>query len=227
MADVMHEMRTPLTTMTGLLEGLETGALPENYRQRSIELISQETKRLTRLVNENLDYERVSTKNANLNIEEIQAEPFLEEIANQLSVKASDKNTPIELSVEEGLFYYADSDRLRQIVINLLTNAIQFSQDAPITLSGWYDDEKSSSVIQVVDRGIGIDEKHIAAIWERFYKVDPSRQNKKYGESGIGLPLVKALVEAHDGKIEVESVVGEGSTFTVYLPYLADEIAKE
>lgn len=104
-------------------------------------------------------------------------------------------------------------------MINLVTNAIQFSQDSTIVIRA---KKLSDSVeISVSDQGIGIDKEHIESIWERFYKADVSRKNTKFGESGIGLAVVKSLVEAHQGKIAVESEEGKGTTFTMHLPHQA------
>ncbi|AXY26553.1 sensor histidine kinase [Suicoccus acidiformans] len=217
MMDVAHEMRTPLTTMSGLLEGLQYNMIPESQRERSLELIAQETARLTRLVNENLDYEKVATRQIYLNKRAINGREFFEQIYQQMSVKAEGSGDRIVVEASDQLIFWADYDRLVQIVINLVTNAIQFSQESDIILKGFMTDD--ASVIQVIDHGIGISPKDQRAIWERFYKVDESRKNTEYGESGIGLSLVKSLVEAHEGTIAVESELNVGSTFTVRLPH--------
>ena len=112
---------------------------------------------------------------------------------------------------------WADYDRIIQILINLVTNAIQFSEDSDIILQGKMQEEYSE--IKVIDKGIGIDPAHLKSIWERFYKVDESRKNTEFGESGIGLSVVQSLIEAHQGNIEVDSELGKGSVFTVKLPH--------
>lgn len=217
MMDVAHEMRTPLTTMSGLLEGLQYNMIPEKQRGRSLELIQKETQRLTRLVNENLDYEKIRSHQFTLAKQTINGQKLFEQIKEQLSGKAEKKNITIQLKVDNSLVIWADYDRLVQILINLVTNAIQFSQDSVITIEG----EMASdfSVIKVKDQGIGIDTDQLNSIWERFYKVDVSRKNTEFGESGIGLAVVQSLVEAHEGTITVDSEVGVGSTFTVQLPH--------
>lgn len=217
MMDVAHEMRTPLTTMSGLLEGLQYNMIPEKQRGRSLELIQKETQRLTRLVNENLDYEKIRSHQFTLAKQTINGQKLFEQIKEQLSGKAEKKNITIQLKVDNSLVFWADYDRLVQILINLVTNAIQFSQDSVITIEG----EMASdfSVIKVKDQGIGIDTDQLNSIWERFYKVDVSRKNTEFGESGIGLAVVQSLVEAHEGTITVDSEVGVGSTFTVQLPH--------
>lgn len=217
MMDVAHEMRTPLTTMSGLLEGLQHNMIPEKQRGRSLELIQRETQRLTRLVNENLDYEKIRSHQFVLAKQENDGNKLLDQIKEQLSRKAAKKNINILVEAEEGLIVWADYDRIIQILINLVTNAIQFSEDSDIILQGKMQEEYSE--IKVIDQGIGIDPAHLQSIWERFYKVDESRKNTEFGESGIGLSVVQSLIEAHQGNIEVDSELGKGSVFTVKLPH--------
>ena len=213
MMDAAHEMRTPLTTMKGLIEGLQNDMIPENYRERSMALIAKETDRLTRLVNENLDYEKIRTNQYTLTKREIQARQLFVEIQEQMMVKAKEKNIWITIDAPEDIVIWADYDRLRQILINLINNAIQFSMESEIEMSARQSDGQVQ--IEIIDHGIGIAADDIDKIWERFYKADISR---KYGESGIGLAVVHSLVEAHHGKISVRSQEGKGSTFTIILP---------
>lgn len=216
MMDAAHEMRTPLTTMSGLLEGLQYDMIPEAQRGRSLELISKETKRLTRLVNENLDYEKIRSRQITLKKQVLNGVSLLTQIKEQLNVKAEQKNNQIIVQAHPDLEIWADYDRIVQILINLVTNAIQFSQDSEIILVGTM--TETQTILKVIDEGIGIDTKQIESIWERFYKVDVSRKNTQFGESGIGLAVVHSLVEAHEGTIEVESELGYGSTFIIKLP---------
>lgn len=217
MMDAAHEMRTPLTTMSGLLEGLQYDMIPESQKARSLELIQSETKRLTRLVNENLDYEKIRSRQIVLKKTAIKGKTLFEHLKTQMQTKADDKNDRIVIQASDDLIIWADYDRLLQILINLVNNAIQFSSDSDIQILGSMEDE--GSMIQVKDHGIGIEAEKIKLIWERFYKVDVSRKSTKFGESGIGLAVVQSLVEAHEGKIEVESEEGQGTTFTIRLPH--------
>ncbi len=217
MMDVAHEMRTPLTTVSGMVEGLQYEMIPENQKKRSLELIQRETQRLTRLVNEQLDYQKIVSRQFTLKKVTIDGRKLFETIKEQMTVKAEEKGNHIVIKAAGKLVYWADYDRLVQIVINLLSNAVQFSENESIILEG--EVEETNAIIRVIDHGIGIKEEDLNSIWERFYKVDESRKNTKYGESGIGLSVVKSLVDAHDGQIEVESKVGYGSIFTVKLPH--------
>lgn len=217
MMDAAHEMRTPLTTMSGVVEGLQHDLIPEAHRARSLELIGRETQRLIRLVNENLDYEKIRSNQLVLKKQTLNGAAILQQIKQQMTEKAEQKGNTIIVEAADDLKVYADYDRLVQVLINLVTNAIQFSQDGRIWLKGRMNE--TSAIIEVVDEGIGIDTEHIESIWERFYKADVSRKNTKFGESGIGLAVVKSLVEAHGGTVAVASQLGEGTTFTLTFPH--------
>jgi len=217
MQDVAHEMRTPLTTINGLLEGLEYGVFDEKQELRSIQLMGKETRRLIRLVNENLDYENIELNRIVLNKGHIPLIDAMEEIKQQLQNIAKDSNNKIIIADDiDDVTVYADFDRLKQIMVNLLKNAIQFTEDGEITVNATQTNEITE--ITVSDTGLGMTEEQLEHIWDRYYKADPSRKNTKYGESGLGLSIVKKLVELHDGHIKAESQPGEGSTFTMIFP---------
>ena len=217
MMDVAHEMRTPLTTMSGLLEGLIHKVIPEHQQDRSLKLIEQETHRLTRLVNENLDYEKIRSRQIVLKKQSINGVALFEQIQTQLSEKAAQKNDTILTQAAEDLVIWGDYDRIVQVLINLVTNAIQFSQGSDIILHGSMHSDYSEMIVE--DFGIGIDPDEVNRIWERFYKADVSRKNTEFGESGIGLAIVQSIIETHDGQIFVESKKGEGTRFIIHLPH--------
>ncbi|SFH69529.1 sensor histidine kinase [Pisciglobus halotolerans] len=216
MADAAHEMRTPLTTVNGLLEGLEHDMIPENQKKRSIQLMQNETKRLIRLVNENLDYEKIRSNQIYLNKQTFNAKKALEMITEQLHEKAESSRDQLTLDCPDDVVVYADYDRFMQIMVNILQNAIQFTTDGQIHIRGRQ--ETDASVFELSDNGIGMSEEQVRNIWERYYKADVSRKSTKYGESGLGLAIVHQLVQLHQGKIEVESELGKGSTFTLTFP---------
>ena len=120
------------------------------------------------------------------------------------------------LNAEPDIEIYADYDRFVQIIVNIIQNAIQFTENGTITIS--LEKGYLETIIKIQDTGIGMSEQQMKSIWDRYYKVDPSRKNTKYGESGLGLPIVQQLVRLHKGKLEVESELGKGTTFTVKLP---------
>ncbi|MEW9050975.1 MAG: HAMP domain-containing sensor histidine kinase [Neobacillus sp.] len=215
MADVSHEMRTPLTTISGVIEGLRNDMIPEEDKERGINLVSQEAKRLIRLVNENLDYEKIRSNQIQLYQEDIQLLELLEIIQEQLSVQAEEKNVKIMVEVDENVMVYADYDRLVQILINITKNSIQFTTDGTIWLRGKM--EKDTTIIEVEDTGIGIDPEEVQNIWRRFYKAEISRTSNPYGEFGLGLSIVKQLIMLHNGEIDVQSEKGKGTKFTIQL----------
>ena len=216
MANASHEMRTPLTTINGLLEGLAYDAIPEESKEESIDLMRSETSRLIRLVNENLDYEKIRSNQISLNLHEFNAVDALHNIVEQLKQKADDSQDALELQAPEEIAVYADYDRFVQIMFNITQNAIQFTQQGHITITAQRGYEEA--IIKVADTGMGMSDEQLQNIWERYYKADPSRKNTKYGESGLGLSIVHQLVQLHHGKISVDSKQGVGTTFTVIFP---------
>lgn len=216
MADASHEMRTPLTTINGLLEGLQYHAIPENQKEKAIHLMKNETERLIRLVSENLDYEKIRTNQISMVIKKFNATEALNNILIQLETKAEQFNDQLVLTTQEKIDVYADYDRFVQIMVNIIQNAIQFTENGTISVS--LEKGNLETIIRITDTGIGMTEEQQKNIWDRYYKVDPSRKNKKFGESGLGLPIVQQLVRLHKGKISVDSTLGKGTTFTIIFP---------
>jgi signal transduction histidine kinase len=217
MADVSHEMRTPLTTIAGVVEGLRNHMIAEDQREKGIRLVSDETRRLIRLVNENLDYEKIRSNQVTLTKEEIEAEELFEIIQEHLHMQAAEKGDRIEIEAEADTMIYGDMDRLIQILTNIAKNSIQFTENGHIYLRARKEPEYT--VIEVEDTGMGIDVAEIDLIWRRFYKTDFSRGS---GQFGLGLSIVKQLVALHDGDIRVESEKGRGTKFTIRLPHKKD-----
>ncbi|MDQ0428038.1 signal transduction histidine kinase [Planomicrobium stackebrandtii] len=214
MADVSHEMRTPLTTIAGIIEGLRNNMIEEGQREKGIRLASEETKRLMRLVNENLDYEKIRSNQVELTKEEIDADELLEIIQEQLYLQAEEKGDTIVIHANPGDVIFGDMDRLIQILMNIVKNAIQFTDQGTISLATH--SETDHMVLTVEDDGAGIDVEEIDLIWRRFYKADLSRGS---GQFGLGLSIVKQLVTLHDGEIHVESEKGQGTKFIIRLPH--------
>lgn len=216
MADASHEMRTPLTTINGLLEGLEYNAIPENQKGNAVRLMKNETERLIRLVNENLDYEKIRTNQISIVVKKFNGTEALKNILTQLETKAEAAGDKLHFEVKEPIEVYADYDRFVQVVVNIIQNAIQFTQDGDIYVNlkkGYLE-----TIVEIQDTGIGMTEEQQRNIWDRYYKADPSRKNRKFGESGLGLPIVQQLVRLHKGTIKVESKLNEGTKFTITFP---------
>lgn len=213
MADAAHEMRTPLTTINGILEGLQYDAIPEESKPKSIALMRRETTRLIRLINENLDYEKIRNNQIMLIKTNFDAKKVLQDIVVQLQNNAKKAKDELILKAPSNLPIYADRDRFTQIIVNLVQNAIQFTHDGKITISAKR--LEHACQIQVSDNGIGMSKEQIKYIFERFFKADPSRARLGTGESGLGLSIVSSLIKQHGGKITVDSTPKVGSTFIV------------
>ena len=215
MADAAHEMRTPLTTINGLLEGFEYDAIPEEAKPKSIALMHSETKRLIRLVNENLDYEKIRNNKISLIQSKFNATEVLANLLTQMKQKAAQKNDELILNCPQQVEVYADKDRFTQIMVNLVQNALQFTENGKITISAKRIEHGAQ--FKIADTGIGMNKKQMKYIFERFYRADPSRAKIGSGESGLGLSIVLSLIKQHGGKINVDSEPGKGATFTVTL----------
>lgn len=213
MMDVAHEIRTPLTTMIGLLEGLRQKVLPEDKIDRSVDLMYKEANRLNRLVNENLDIEKIRSNEIVLNKSNFNAAEVLRDISLQLSETAKAKHTKFEIDMADEVPIYADYDRFHQIIFNITQNAVQFTDYGEIFMSSSFQD--GETYIKIKDSGMGMTKEQVENIWERFYKADISRKNNEFGESGLGLSIVKQLVELHQATIHVESEAGVGTIFTL------------
>lgn len=213
MADAAHEMRTPLTTINGILEGLQYDAIPEDSKPKSIALMQRETKRLIRLVNENLDYEKIRNNQIMLVKTNFNATIILHDLKSQLKQNATKANDELVVEAPDQLPIYADRDRFTQVMVNLVQNAIQFTHDGKIIISGKRIEHGTQ--LSVKDNGIGMSKNQTKYIFERFFKADPSRARMGTGESGLGLAIVSSLIKQHGGKVEVFSAPGKGSTFIV------------
>lgn len=214
MMDVAHEMRTPLTTMNGLVEGLRYKIFPAEKIDRSLELLHNETQRLTRLVNENLDYEKIRAQEISLHKITFNLYDTFDAIRIQLKENADKKENRIFIDCPKNLTVYADPDRFRQIIVNISQNAIQFTEGGEIY---WHAEKtETGTQISIRDTGIGMNKEQVENIWERFYKADISRKNNEFGESGLGLAIVKQLVVQHQATIEVESETNTGTIFTLH-----------
>ncbi len=216
LADAAHEMRTPLTTISGILEGIKYDVIPAESRDQSLDLMTNETQRLIRLVNENLDYEKIRTNSIQLDRRHFNAHDVLSNVIEQLANKAKDAKDELILHSPKDLPIYADYDRFSQIVINITTNALQFTENGKVTITG--ERGYNETIVRIADTGIGMTEDQQKNIFERYYKADASRRSGKYGESGLGLAIVHQLVKQHGGKISVSSKLNEGTTFTIILP---------
>lgn len=217
-ANVSHELRTPLTIIRGCAEALENEVIESPETRRAyLASIREEADRLNRLVTELLDLSKIQSGGMHLNRVACSIREVTELAITRLSSKAEQKNIEIRNLVPADLpDAYADVDRIVQVMVNLLANAIQFTPSGGLVEVRA---EARDGLIEtsVSDTGIGIPPEHLPHIWERFYKVDKARPLGDSG-TGLGLSIVKSIVEAHGGSVGVESQEGVGSTFTFTLP---------
>lgn len=206
-SNIAHELRTPISSIRGELEGMIDGLIPVNNEQ--LQSLYDEAGRLKSIVEGIEDLSRAEASSITIRKRRFDLQPFLHNITSRYSRMFMDKGVSIELQCESGLTADADPDSLSQIVVNLLSNALKATEKGG---NVWVRAFKSadSVVIEVADNGCGIKDEDLPFIFERFYKASE-------GGLGLGLTIVKELVEAHNGKIEVKSEYGKGSVFTIFL----------
>lgn len=217
-ANVSHELKTPITSVKGFAETLLSGDVPDEATAKQfMQIIYDESERLNRLITDLLELSKIEKQAMPLNITEVNLNEIIGNSTQTISKFARDKNITLHLPSDENPIYVeADEDRLGQIVLNLVANAVNYTSDnGDIYIDA---EERSSKVVLTVrDTGMGIPEEALDRLFERFYRVDKAR-SRHSGGTGLGLAIVKHLVESHEGKIYVKSVEGVGSTFTVELP---------
>jgi heavy metal sensor kinase len=215
-SDASHELRTPLA----VIEAESTLALekerPSSDYQQSLEIISQESRQMSSLIDQLLTLARADAGKEQWNFTEVNLGKLISNLSTDVEVLCQEKGLSFQLGQPQDLVVKGDEARLRELFMNLLDNAIRYTP-APGTVSVSLRREGQMAVVAVTDTGVGIPAEDIPFIFERFYRVDKSRSRAE-GGSGLGLAICRHIAEAHGGKIEVESQVGSGSTFSVWLP---------
>lgn len=220
-ADVSHELRTPLTAIRGNLDLVKRYGMDE----MSLEAIESETERMSRMVSDLLLLARADYGGLTLDLEPIDLDTIILEVHREGRVLVQDRDLSLRLETFEPLRINGNADRMKQLVLNLVSNAIKFTSDGG-SIAMRLERIGDKAVIQVRDTGIGIAEKDLKHVFDRFYQADESR--KRTGDSsGLGLSIAKWIAEAHHGTISVQSEVGKGSVFTVELPILEDDLHGE
>ncbi len=217
-ANVSHELRTPLSIFHGNLETLlEPGDLDENETRHIYEVMKRHSDRLNLLVNDLLSLARLESKEANLQLAEIKLRDFLEGVTRDWAKRLAGKNLRLELEVPDDFpTVHVDERRLEEVVHNLLDNAVKYShQNGRIVINAGAPDQEV--VLSVCDEGVGIAANDLPRIFERFYRADRAR-SRELGGTGLGLSIVKHIAQLHGGRVEAESVVGQGTTIRVILP---------
>ena len=216
-ADVTHELRTPLTVINGTIETLEDGAIDDlEGRGRLLKSMAAETRRLIRLVNDLLVLTRADAGALNLKLENIDLGKLAQARCERLARLAEPRQINLNLAARGQVRVWGDADRLTQVLDNLLENAIRHAPDRS-TVSVTIQREGNEMCCAISDHCTGIPSQHLPLIFERFYRVDTSR-DRHSGGSGLGLAIVKSLVKAQGGRITAYSIEGQGTTMTFWLP---------
>lgn len=221
-ANVSHELRSPLSLLQGYVEALVDGlAEDEEERNKYLNILLDETLRLRRLVNDLLDLTQLETGNMNIRIEEVSIEDLVNRVTTRIEPLFNEQNKHLQVFVQDNLpLILGDEDKLQQVLVNLLDNAIKYTPvKSLVEVSAVLDNDRVR--ISVKDSGPGIPEDELEHVWERFYKVDKARTRESVGGTGLGLAIVKNIVQAHGAEVAVSSKPGEGSIFTVSIKVLA------
>ncbi|MEG0829030.1 MAG: ATP-binding protein [Anaerovoracaceae bacterium] len=213
-ANVSHELKTPLTSITGFIETLQDGAAEDpEIRTKFIDIIAIETSRLKRLIEDLLVLSDIENKKEMPESSQIDVEGVIRGTAESLIPIARNKRVEIIIDCDQNLGIYGSSDRFSQLLVNLMENAIKYSNDGGRV---WVcaKSKGEQMEVSVKDEGIGIKNEHLERLFERFYRVDKSRSTKA-GGTGLGLSIVKHIAALFEADLRVESTVGEGTIFYV------------
>ncbi|GFE67852.1 integral membrane sensor signal transduction histidine kinase [Chroococcus sp. FPU101] len=212
--DLTHELRTPLTVVRGYLEELADGSIeanPELYWR-----LVQETRRLERLTYDLQELSKSEAGYLSINLQSIDLKPILNSLVEKFADQLLEDGPVLQLDCPADLpMVLADIDRTEQVLVNLLGNALRYTEKGTITLKAWR--EKQKVWIAVIDTGIGIAQEDLPYVFEKFWRADRSR-SRYSGGSGLGLSIARRLVELQNGHLTVESALGKGSTFKFSLP---------
>jgi len=212
--DISHELRTPLTILQSHIEAISDGIWEPSPEK--LDICKDEVIRLTKLVEQLKDLTNIESHKIMLDIKKFNLSDSLNDILKAFELKFRDKNINVIPDLKPNVFINADRDKISQTVINILSNALKYTNPEGEVFINLIENKDEVHII-IKDTGIGIDEKDLPYIFERFYRSDKSR-NRKTGGVGIGLTITKSLVEAHKGKITVESQKDRGTKFTITLP---------
>ncbi|MBN1870951.1 MAG: HAMP domain-containing protein [Candidatus Omnitrophica bacterium] len=217
-ANVSHELRTPISSIKGYAETLLDGKVdsPDNIKE-FLGIIYQDSNRLANLIDDLLDLSKIESGKMKMEFEPLRIGLIANRCKNVLEKSAKEKSVSIKSNISDNLpKVLGDEKRLSQVLLNLLDNAVKYTSDGgSVTVSA---DRKEKFVqVDITDTGIGISEKDLPRIFERFYRVDKAR-SRELGGTGLGLSIVKHIIQAHNGQIWVQSTLGQGSTFSFTIP---------
>ena len=227
LADVSHELKTPIFAAQGFVYTLLDGAVKDKtVRNKFLKKAAKSLDGLEMLVNDLLTLSHIEAGEIKMHFETFDMLDLVHDIIDQLENKAEKKSMNIRLDQDyEKVEVYADYNRIYQVILNLVTNAIKYSEEnTEVVLA--FEQEGSKVEVFVKDYGAGISPEHLKRIFERFYRIDKSR-SKDRGGTGLGLAIVKQIVEAHGSNVTVTSTVGKGSIFSFKLPKSVETVTEE
>ena len=216
LANVSHELRTPIFTIQGYIETLLHGAINDKKVNKSfLEKANTHTISLSNLLNDLIDISMIESGEMRLSFRYFDIVDYIKKLIEEIRPTIADKDISLDLVTKlDRLNVYGDKDKLRQVFVNLIQNAIKYTEKGKVEIIIERGDRDCN--ISVKDTGIGIPEDALGRIFERFYRVDKAR-SRAVGGTGLGLAIVKHIIEAHDSKIEVKSKLNEGSEFSFRL----------
>lgn len=217
-AEVMHELKTPLLALTAATDLLSHPQLPADKRQVIMHTVQSEVHRMSQLTQDFLELSRLDSGRARLNWEAINVDRFLQEVASIQRPQAALRQITIRVDVPPAGLppLQADSQRLRQVLLNLISNAIKYNvEGGEVLLTAVVEPQFNEMTISVSDTGPGIEPEHMPRLFDRFYRV-PGSEGYTEG-TGLGLSIAKRIIEAHGGRLELTSTVGKGTTFNCIL----------
>ena len=224
-ANVSHELRSPLSALTGFIETLQTTAKDDaDAQERFLSIMNGEAGRMSRLIDDLLSLSRIEVNEHIRPTDRIKIKDVVEAVSQSVQIKAAKKGMTVEISIPEGLSDVpGDGDELHQVFQNLVDNAVTYgANDTSVVISAraldYYVETGTPGIeVTVRDYGDGIAKEHLQRLTERFYRIDKGR-SRVMGGTGLGLAIVKHIVNRHRGRFSVDSEIGEGSTFAVQLP---------
>ncbi|MCG8515774.1 MAG: cell wall metabolism sensor histidine kinase WalK, partial [Halanaerobiales bacterium] len=215
MSNVSHELKTPLTTIQGYVELLKKNTSDEIF-DMSVNYLESASERLTRLVNDLVELSTMKQPEFSLKPKKTDLAGLIRDIAGQMSLKAQKFGISIKCSLMDTAVIIADPVRIKQVLVNIIDNAIKYSQGDRIYIN-MRDTRHGKIELAITDNGIGISADNLKMVFEPFYRIDKARA-RNIGGNGLGLAISKEIVEKHGGKIEIASVEGKGTKFIITLP---------
>ncbi len=221
-SNVSHDFRSPLTSIKGYAEAIKDGVIPPDMQDRYLDIILSETKRLTKLTQELLPLDGIDSKVRKMSYNDFNINKLIKDTALSFEITCKNKNIKINLALEGNeLIVHADYGKIQQVMYNLIDNALKFSHNgSSIDIETSYKNKKA--YISVKDHGVGISREDLPKIWNRFYKADSSRGKDRSG-SGLGLSIVREIIQSHGQKINVVSTQGVGTEFSFTLDAPAEK----